>query len=241
MDTANAHRRSHASAPQDATEPLSGYALASRLSYFLWSSMPDDELLSHAAAGDLQKNDVLIAQARRMLKDSRARGLAMEFGGNWLDFRRFEQHNAVDRERFPSFTNELRQAMFEEPVRFLEDMIRNDRSVLDLVYGNYTFVNPVLAQALRDARGGGERRRVGACGRCGEIRARRALADGGVPDAERSRTAHQPGERGYWVVRRVPAVNSAAARRPGAAQGRSPMAAPRDALAQHRSNSACAA
>jgi hypothetical protein len=77
--------------------------------------MPDDELLSTAAT--LHKKDVLIAQARRMLKDPKARGLALEFGGNWLDFRRFQQHNAVDRERFPGFTNELREAMFQEPVR----------------------------------------------------------------------------------------------------------------------------
>src|SRR4029079_8047425 len=81
-----------------------------------------------------------------MLKDERARGLATEFAGNWLDFRRFEQHNAVDRERFPSFTNELREAMLEDPIRFFEDVIHNDRSVLDLLYGNYTFVNPVLAK-----------------------------------------------------------------------------------------------
>ena len=66
--------------------PLSSYALASRLSYFLWSSMPDEELLAHAAAGDLEKPAVLVAQARRMLKDDRVRGLATEFAGNWLDF-----------------------------------------------------------------------------------------------------------------------------------------------------------
>ena len=94
--------------PGAAARPLSDYALASRLSYFLWSSMPDAELLSHAAAGDLHEPDVLTAQARRMLRDPRVRGLATEFGGNWLDFRRFEEHNAVDRERFPGFTNELR-------------------------------------------------------------------------------------------------------------------------------------
>ena len=82
--------------------------------------MPDDELLARAAAGDLHKPEVLAAQARRMLKDDRARGLAVEFGGNWLDFRRFEEHNTVDRERFPSFTNDLREAMFEEPVRFFD-------------------------------------------------------------------------------------------------------------------------
>src|SRR5262245_35801928 len=121
--------------------PLSGYALASRLSYFLWSSMPDEALLSPANTGDLSKLSVLAAQVRRMLKDSRVRSLATEFGGNWLDFRRFENHNAVDRGRFPSFTNELRQAMFEEPIRFITDLIQNDRSVLDLLYGDYTFVN----------------------------------------------------------------------------------------------------
>ena len=80
--------------------PLSDYALASRLSYFLWSSMPDDELLARAAAGDLHRPEVLVAEARRMLRDDRVRGLATEFGGNWLDFRRFEEHNSVDRARF---------------------------------------------------------------------------------------------------------------------------------------------
>ena len=106
------------------SQPLSDYALASRLSYFLWSSMPDDELLAHAAAGDLHQPEVLVAQARRMLRDDRVRGLATEFAGNWLDFRRFEEHNGVDRERFPSFTNELRQAMFEEPIRFFVDLVQ---------------------------------------------------------------------------------------------------------------------
>ena len=79
--------------------------------------MPDDELLARAAAGDLRKPGVIAAQARRMLKDPRARALAVEFGGNWLDFRRFQDIATVDRERFPAFTNELRKAMFEEPVR----------------------------------------------------------------------------------------------------------------------------
>src|SRR5262249_45448555 len=84
--------------PGRGVRPLSDYALACRLSYFLWSSMPDAELLAHAAAGDLHRPDVLTAQARRMLRDPRVRGLATEFAGNWLDFRRFEEHNSVDRE-----------------------------------------------------------------------------------------------------------------------------------------------
>ena len=77
--------------------------------------MPDQELLNHAAAGDLTRRDVLIAQTRRMLKDPRARGLATEFAASWLDSRHFETYNSVDRERFPNFTNDLREAMFEEP------------------------------------------------------------------------------------------------------------------------------
>src|SRR5205085_2952538 len=128
-------------APETAARPLSDYELASRLSYFLWSSMPDAELLAHAAAADLHKPEVLTAQARRMLRGSRVRGLATEFGGNWLDFRRFEEHNGVDRARFPAFTNGLRQAMFEEPVRYLLDVAGRNRSVLDLFYGTDTFVN----------------------------------------------------------------------------------------------------
>ena len=108
-------------------QPLSDYDLASRLSYFLWSSMPDEELLRHAAAGDLHEPEVIAAQARRMLQDPRTRALAVEFGGNWLDFRRFEEINTVDRERFPAFTDELRQAMFEEPIRFLLDVFQTNR------------------------------------------------------------------------------------------------------------------
>src|SRR4029078_7831333 len=76
----------------------------------------------------------------------RARRLATEFVGNWLDFRRFEQHNGVDRERYPAFDNELREAMFEEPIRFALDVIQRDRSVLDFLYGQHTFVNAPLAK-----------------------------------------------------------------------------------------------
>src|SRR5579885_1526905 len=135
----------HGRPARSATEPLAPYALASRLSYFLWSSLPDDELLRHAAAGDLARHDVLLAETRRMLREPRVRGMATEFGGNWLDFRHFETNNTVDRGRFPSFNDALREAMFQEPVRFLENMMRSNASVLDLLYGNYTFVNPVLA------------------------------------------------------------------------------------------------
>lgn len=127
-------------------EKLSSYSLANRLSYFLWSSMPDAELLRHAATGELRNPKVLTAQVRRMLKDPKVKGLATEFTGNWLVFRQFETNNSVDRERFPTFNDDLRESMFQEPVRLVQDTIVNDRSALDLLYGKHTFVNPPLAK-----------------------------------------------------------------------------------------------
>ncbi|WP_321472351.1 DUF1592 domain-containing protein [uncultured Paludibaculum sp.] len=184
-------------------QPLSSYALASRLSYFLWSSMPDEELLTHAAAGDLRKPEVLIQQAHRMLKDDRARGLAVEFGGNWLAFRQFEDSNTVDRERFPAFTNDLREAMFQEPVRFLEDVIRNNHSVLDLLYGDYTFVNPILAKhyGMPDIPGAGDH--------WVRMDDARRYGRGGVLPMAVFLTINAPGlrtspvKRGNWLVKRV--------------------------------------
>ena len=174
--------------------PLSDYDLASRLSYFLWSSMPDDELLAHAAAGDLHRPEVLAAQARRMLRDDRVRGLATEFGGNWLDFRRFEEHNSVDRGRFPTFDDELRRSMFEEPIRFFLDLVQNDRPVLEFLDGKHTFVNPALARhyGMPVPAGGPD-----AWVRVDDataIRPRRAAADGGLPDQELAGPADQPGQ-----------------------------------------------
>ena len=223
--------------------PLSAYSLASRLSYFLWSSMPDDELLARAEAGDLPETEVLIAQVRRMLKDKRTRELATEFAGNWLDFRRFEQHNAVDPERFPSFDDELRQSMFEEPVRFVEDMIRNNRSVLDLLYGDHTFVNPSLARHYGIPEvGGGEDHwvRVDDAGRYGR---------GGLLPMSVFLTRNSPGlrtspvKRGYWVVRRVlgeviPPPPAAVPELPED-EAKTDLAL-REMLASHRANEACA-
>jgi hypothetical protein len=201
-------------------EPLADYALASRLSYFLWSSMPDAELLKRAAEGDLHKPEVLTAQARRMLRDSRVRGLATEFAGNWLDFRRFEEHNSVDRQRFPTFTNELRQAMFEEPVRYFIDVARRNRSVLDLLYGKDTFVNRTLAKHYGMPDPGRSREPSGtetSAGKMGlpnpdewvHIEDAQRYGRGGLLPMAVFLTKNAPGlrtspvKRGYWVVRRV--------------------------------------
>jgi hypothetical protein len=228
--------------PQGA-RPLSDFALASRLSYFLWSSMPDDELLARAADGELRTPEVLAAQVRRMLQDKRARGLATEFAGNWLDFRRFEELNTVDRERFTSFNNELRQAMFEEPIQFFVDVARNDRSVLDFLYANHTFVNPVLAQHY-GMPGGAVRSdewvRVEDATRYGR---------GGLLPMSVFLTKNAPGlrtspvKRGYWVVKRVlgeeipppPAVV------PELPRDEAKLDLPlREVLAKHREDASCA-
>ena len=220
--------------------PLSSYALASRLSFFLWSSMPDDELLANAAAGELRKPAVLRAQVRRMLKDGRARALATEFGGNWLDFRRFENHNAVDRERFPSFTNDLREAMFEEPVRFLSSVIQNDRPLLDLLYGNYTFVNRVLAQHYGMPMAPDDWIRVDDA---------RSYGRGGLLPMAVFLTRNAPGmrtspvKRGYWVASRVlgEVIPPPPAVVPELPNDESKMDLPlREVLAKHRENPVCA-
>jgi hypothetical protein len=184
------------------TQPLSDYDLASRLSYFLWSTMPDQELLVHAAAGDLHRPDVLLAQTRRMLKDPHVHNFAAEFAGHWLDFRQFEQHNAVDRDRFPNFDNDLREAMFEEPLQFFTDLVREDRSVLNCLYADYTFVNAPLAKlyGIPGTFPDNAWTRVDNAGEFGR---------GGLLPMAVFLTANSPGlrtspvKRGYWVVRRV--------------------------------------
>lgn len=125
--------------------PVSDWELATRLSYFLWSSAPDDELRAAAAAGKLHDDEVLIAQTRRMLQDFRVRRLATEFGCQWLHIRDLETLNEKSERHFPTFLG-LRAAMQEEAVRFLIDMIQTDRSVLSLLDADHTFINGPLAE-----------------------------------------------------------------------------------------------
>jgi hypothetical protein len=182
---------------------LTDVELASRLSYFLWASMPDQPLMEVARRGELQHPAAVAAEARRMLQDERVRGLALEFGGNWLDFRRFDQHNAVDRERFPTFTNELREAMFEEPVRYFLDLVQRDGSVLDFLYGRHTLVNAVLAEHY------GWPDVVQSRDQWSRIDDAASAGRGGLLPMAVFLTQNAPGQRtspvkrGYWVVRRL--------------------------------------
>ena len=223
-------------------QPLSDFDLASRLSYFLWSSLPDEELLQHAAAGDLHEPEVIKAQTRRMLQDPRIRALAVEFGGNWLDFRDFEQIGTVDRERFPSFSDELREAMFEEPIRFLLDVFQHNRSILDFLYAHDTFVNPILARHYGMRVRGDESSWV-------RFHAADLYGRGGLLPMAAFLTKNAPGlrtspvKRGYWVAKNIlseqipppPVV-------PELPADEAKMDLPlRQMLEQHRANPSCAA
>jgi len=128
------------------SKPLSSHELASRLSFFLWASIPDDELLRLAAADKLREPAMLVAQAKRMLKDPRAASLATDFAAQLWGFGDFESFTGPDEKRFIEFTPALRQAMFDEVTTFLTDLIRNDRPLTALLDADYTFANAELAK-----------------------------------------------------------------------------------------------
>ena len=124
---------------------ISDIELASRLSFFLWSSLPDDELLDAAVRGELSRPDELERQARRMLADVRSYNLATNFAGQWLLLRNLEAFSPNPR-LYPDFDDNLRQAFREETERFVDSVLREDRSVLDLLRADYTFLNERLAK-----------------------------------------------------------------------------------------------
>ncbi len=225
-------------------QALPASSLANRLSYFLWSSMPDAQLARHASAGNLTQQQVLLAETRRMLKDERAKGLATEFTANWLGVRQFETSTSVDRERFPAFNDDLRSAMFQEPVRFMADVIANDRSVLDLLQGDHTFVNPALARhyGMPAVSGGNDNWvRVDNASR---------YQRGGLLPMAVFMTQNSPGlrtspvKRGFWVVNKVLGIRipPPPPTVPELPDDESKSDLPvREMLAQHRANPVCAA
>jgi mono/diheme cytochrome c family protein len=124
---------------------ISPHELATRLSYFLWSSMPDAELRRAADTGTLRDPKILAFQVRRMLRDPKAQALAENFGGQWLQFRALESLTR-DRDKFPEFEDYLRLSMRRETALFFETIVREDRSVLDFINGRYSFLNERLAR-----------------------------------------------------------------------------------------------
>ncbi len=173
---------------------IDDYALASRLSYFLWSTMPDDELFAQAKRKTLRKN--LEAEVRRMLTDPKSKALVDNFAGQWLQLRNLKLV-APDKKTFPEFDDGLRDAMQQETELFFSNIIREDRSVLEFLTADYTFLNERLARfyGINDVKGD-EFRRVSLKGtpRGG------LLTQASVLTVTSNPTRTSPVKRGKWVL-----------------------------------------
>ncbi len=218
---------------------VSDIELASRLSFFLWSSIPDDELLAAAEAGELSRPGGLEKQARRMLADARSSNLATNFAGQWLHLRKLESFSP-DNRLFPDFDDNLRQAFRKESELFGESILQEDRSVLDLIKADYTFLNERLAKHYRIPNIYGTRfRRVALPG---NSKRGGLLRHGSILTVTSYATRTSPVIRGAWVLENifgapppppppnVPALDNAVS-------SKLPM---RERLSAHRDNPACA-
>lgn len=183
--------------------PLSNWEMANRLSYFLWSSIPDDELRRAANASELTDAEGIKRQVKRMLADAKARRLATEFFGQWLGFYHFDQFKGVDTTRFPEFTDDVKEAMYDESVSFFEYIIRNNRPVSELLFADYTFLNQDLAKfygVKKEIKSKEQVERVEgatAFNRGGLLRLGAILTTTSAP----LRTS--PVKRGDWILRRI--------------------------------------
>lgn len=131
--------------PGSAAHPISGVELASRLSFFIWSSVPDDELLSLGAAGKLANQSVLDAQIKRMIDDPRSSALADNFAGQWLEIRNLDSIRP-DPDKFPAWGPDLKEAMRTETRMFFDSILRENRPISDFLNARYTFLNETLAK-----------------------------------------------------------------------------------------------
>jgi mono/diheme cytochrome c family protein len=174
--------------------------LASRLSFFLWSTIPDDELLKLAGQGKLQDPVVLEAQVRRMLADPRANELVRNFAGQWLYLRNLDSASP-DIEEFPGFDDNLRQAFRRETELFFDSMVREDRSVLDLLTADYTFANQRLAEHYGIPNVYGSQFRRVALGP--ESPRRGLLGHGSILTVTSLATRTSPVARGKWVLENI--------------------------------------
>lgn len=173
------------------------YALASRLSYFLWSSMPDRELFAEAERGTLRKH--LEAQVRRMLKDSKARALVNNFGGQWLQVRNLDLVTP-DSTLFPSFDDGLRAAMRTETELLFETIMREDRDIIEFINADYTFVNARLAHHYGMTNIGGEAYQKVSLR---ETQRAGVLTHASILTLTSNPTRTSPVKRGKWVLENI--------------------------------------
>ena len=219
---------------------VSDVQLASRLSFFLWSSIPDDELLDLASRGELSKPGVLERQARRMLADPRSRSLVGNFAGQWLHLRNLESITP-DLRLFPDFDDNLRQSFRRETELLFEEVLREDRSVLDLLKSDHTYLNERLARHYEVPNVYGSHFRrvpVGEAGVRGGL-----LRQGSILMVTSYATRTSPVIRGKWILENLlgtppppPPANIPALKDNTVSSDLSV----RDRLAEHRRDEACA-
>jgi mono/diheme cytochrome c family protein len=219
---------------------ISDLELASRLSFFLWSSIPDDELLDVAIRGKLNRPEELEKQTRRMLADRRSFNLASNFAGQWLRLRNLEAVTPNAR-LFPDFDDNLRQAFRQETELFLDSVLREDRSVLDLIRADYTFLNERLAKHYGIPNIYGSRfRRVTLAP---ESRRGGLLRQGSVLSVTSYATRTSPVLRGVYVLANIfgapppPPLPNVPSLDESTVSANLPM---RERLAAHRNNAVCA-
>ena len=233
--------RDPANIQADAVYRISDLELASRLSFFLWSSIPDDQLLDVAVRGTLRDPETLKAQVRRMLADPRAAALVTNFGGQWLHIRNLK---AVDPDPrvFPGFDDNLREAFQRETELFLESQLREDRPLEELLTANYTFVNERLARfyGIRNVYGTHFRRVP-----LSDPRRAGVLGHGSVLTVTSYATRTSPVVRGKYLLDNIlgappppPPPNVPPLAETG--DGSQPPAPMRERMEQHRANPVCA-
>ncbi len=189
-----------ASKEGEGTRSLNDYELASRLSYFLWSSMPDDELLNLADEGRLRDSDVLKYQVERMLQDPKSDALVTNFAGQWLQFRSLGTVTP-DPTKYPSFTPELRDAMRKESELFFAEIMRTNRDLTDFLDADFTYLNETLANhyGIENVEGDAfQRVSLDANSRRGGV-----LTQGSVLTLTSNPTRTSPVLRGKWILEQI--------------------------------------
>ena len=223
-----------------AVRTISEYELATRLSYFLWSSLPDDELMRLAHDGLLRKEGRLAAQVRRLLKDPKSSALVENFAGQWLQLRNLKTINP-DKNQFPGFDDALRTAMETETRLFFEAIVREDRKIFDLLDADFTFINERLAKhyGIAGVEGAEFRRVTLATPERGGL-----LGHASVLTVTSNPTRTSPVKRGKWILENLlnappppPPANVPELKDSGE---KGAAATLRQRMEQHRENPACA-
>lgn len=231
--------------PKDANgiRELNDYELATRLSYFLWSTMPDEELFRVAAGGTLRRREVLDQQVKRMLADPRRKTLAENFAVQWLNLRNIDVINP-DRKTYPDFNRKLRSAMRQETEMLFDALVAEDRPIFDLLDADFTFINEPLAKlyGLPDVKGENFRRIT-----LTSNDRRGLLGHASILTITSNPTRTSPVKRGKWILDNllddppppapagVPPLNIDRQKKKHLAKGTL-----RQQMEQHRANPACA-